>query len=247
MKRHPYLYSTVVIFLVWLMISGMAIRYIPSPIAVIVYMFEHIRELLVHVLASMVRISMAIMITMVFGTLIGLALGRSKWADLLFSPLFYTFYPIPKISFLPLLILIFGIGNGSKIALVVLILMFQTILTIRDAVKGIPNEQWLAMKSMQPTKLQQYRHLILPAITPKIFTALRLSIGTGLSVLFFSENYATTRGIGYFIMDSWLKLSYDGMFSGIVAISLMGTLLFAVIDRLEHYFCPWNKNIHTHT
>lgn len=241
MRKHPYLYSVTVIFIIWLLISSLDIKYIPSPIETLSYMAARWSRIGKHLMVSLFRIFTAILFTMVLGGTVGIALGRSQAFDKFVSPLFYTLYPVPKIAFLPLLILMFGIGNGSKIVLVVLILFFQTVLSIRDAVKTIPDAHFMAMKSLRPSRGQLYRHLIIPAILPALFTALRLSIGTGLSVLFFSENYATNYGIGYYIMDNWLKMDYTGMFAGIVAISLMGSLLFGLIDQAERRLCPWNN------
>jgi NitT/TauT family transport system permease protein len=98
----------------------------------------------------------------------------------------------------------------------------------------------LSIKSLGGHGFQVYKHVILPAILPNLFTSIRVSIGISISVLFFAENYATNLGIGYFIMDSWLKLDYTAMFSGIVLISLMGTFLFNIIDILERKICVWN-------
>ena len=89
------------------------------------------------------------------------------------------------------------------------------------------------------SRAQLYRHIIIPAIMPKIITALRLTVGTGIAVLFFSENFATRYGIGYFIMNSWVVVNYVEMFSGILALSIMGLLLFKIIDKLESRFCAW--------
>ncbi len=241
MRRHPYLYSVTVIFILWMLISTLDIKYIPSPFETLSYMAGRWEQIGKHLAVSLFRIFTAILFTMILGSMLGIALGRSQQFDKYVSPLFYTLYPVPKIAFLPLLILVFGIGNGSKIVLVILILLFQTVLSIRDAVKNIPDAHFLAMKSLGPSRSEIYRHLIIPAILPAMFTALRLSIGTGLSVLFFSENYATNYGIGYYIMDNWLKMDYTGMFAGIVTISLMGSLLFGLIDETERRLCPWNN------
>jgi NitT/TauT family transport system permease protein len=241
MRKHPYLYSVTVIFILWMLISTLDIKYIPSPVETLSYMATRWPWIGKHLVVSLFRIFTAILFTMFLGSTLGIALGRSSHFDKYISPLFYTLYPVPKIAFLPLLILVFGIGNGSKIVLVILILLFQTVLSIRDAVKNIPDAHFLAMKSLAPSRGEMYRHLIIPAILPALFTALRLSIGTGLSVLFFSENYATNYGIGYYIMDNWLKMDYTGMFAGIVTISLMGSLLFGLIDETERRLCPWNN------
>lgn len=240
MKKHPYLYSLSVIILLWWIASFSNIKYLQSPYETFLYIVLNGSVIIRHIAVSMARILTAIFVTMIFGSIAGISLGRSQGLDRYLTPFFYTLYPVPKIAFLPLLILAFGIGNGSKIALVVLILFFQIVLSIRDAVKAIPSFHFLSIKTMYPSQLQVYKHLIIPAILPALFTALRISIGTGLSVLFFSENYATQYGIGYYIMDNWMKMDYTGMFAGIVSISMMGIFLFGVIDQLERHLCPWN-------
>jgi NitT/TauT family transport system permease protein len=68
---------------------------------------------------------------------------------------------------------------------------------------------------------------------------MRISIGVSISVLFFAENFATKWGIGYFIMNSWLLVDYTAMFSGILALSLLGLIMFSLIDMLDKKFCSW--------
>ena len=66
-------------------------------------------------------------------------------------------------------------------------------------------------------------------------------MGVSISVLFFGGNFATTYGIGYFIMNSWIMANYVDMFSGILALSIIGLLIFKLIDLLESKFCIWVK------
>jgi NitT/TauT family transport system permease protein len=64
-------------------------------------------------------------------------------------------------------------------------------------------------------------------------------MATAVSVLFFTETFGTQYGMGYFIMDAWLRVNYLEMYAGIVVLSLIGLLLFGVIDLIEHYACRW--------
>ena len=240
MKQHRYIYSSVVIFAIWFTLSLLLkLNYIPSPVATIVYIGQHINEIFAHVSMSLYRIMIAMILTILLGTWCGVMTARVDVMDRSLTPLFYTLYPIPKIAFLPILMLLLGIGNASKIALVSLILFFQIVITIRDSVKNIHPSYYLSIKSLGASKSDIYRHVIIPAMLPSLFTALRLSVGTSISVLFFAENYATQLGIGYFIMDSWLKINYTAMFAGVVVISLMGSLIFAALDMLESKICNW--------
>ncbi|MBS7526506.1 ABC transporter permease [Fusibacter paucivorans] len=240
MKRKQVLYSSIAIFLLWLAFAFLDRRgIIPSPVNVILYLTVHWARLLQHLSMSFFRICIAIFATMVTGTAIGILSARSAKADAAVTPLLYALYPVPKIAFLPLLMLFFGLGNMSKILLVSLILFFQIAIAVRDGVKNIPEGYFLTVKPFRPSTMQLYQHVILPALLPQLFTALRVSVGTSISVLFFAENFATQYGIGYFIMDSWLKLDYCAMFAGIIVISFMGSFIFLLIDLSEKHFCRW--------
>ena len=192
-----------------------------------------------HIVVSFFRIVAAMVISMSMGVPLGLWMGRSKRADFVLSPVAYILYPIPKVAFLPLFMILFGLGNTSKIILIITIILFQILLTVRDGVKEIPQELYYSAKSLGLDRLQIYRHLILPAVLPKILSALRVSIGVSIATLFFSENFATAYGIGYFIMNCWVMADYVQMFAGILALSLMGILIFKAVDLMEKKLCPW--------
>ena len=133
---------------------------------------------------------------------LGLAVGAEATLGRRVSPFIYLLYPVPHVVLLPLIIILFGIGNFSKIFLIALIVFFQILVTTRDAAKNIHRNYFYSLQTLGATRLQVYRHLILPACLPKILTAMRISIGTAVAILFFVESFATTRGLGYIIMDS---------------------------------------------
>ncbi len=79
-----------------------------------------------------------------------------------------------------------------------------------------------------------------PASVPAALTALRVSIGTAVAVLFFAESFAMNSGLGYYIIvDSWGRLAYADMYAGVVALSLLGLILYFVVDWLERALAPW--------
>ncbi len=242
LKKYPFLYSCLIILIIWTVAYfWIGKSFMPSPYETLIYLATHFGLISLHLLTSLYRIFIAIVITAVLGSIVGMVTARHSRLDAWLSPLLYTLYPVPKIAFLPLLMLFFGLGNTSKIVLVSLILFFQIAISVRDSVKAIHPSYFLAIKSLGSTQGQVYQHVIVPAILPGLFTSLRISVGTSISVLFFAENFATQYGIGYYIMDAWLKLDYTGMFAGIVAISFMGGALFMLLDLLESKICKWHQ------
>lgn len=237
------LYGIFIVVLFWyilhLTVSSSAI---PSPYKTILNFIEIFPGTLsLHLLVSLARITTAVLVSLILGSLIGLWIGMSEKADELITPIVYILYPLPKIAFLPILMILFGLGNTPKVVLIIIIIIFQIIVAARDGVREIPKELFYSVASLGLNKVQTYRHLIIPAVLPKIITALRISVGVSISVLFFGENFATTYGIGYFIMNSWLMVNYVEMFSGILALSIMGFLIFKIIDILENKLCRWIK------
>lgn len=214
---------------------------IPGPLETIITFGKLMTDKLsLHIIISLFRIIASILISLVIGVPMGLWLGLSKRADAIISPVTYILYPIPKVAFLPLFMMLFGLGNSSKIILMISILVFQIILTVRDGVKEIPGEMYHSVKTLGLNQWQTYIHLVIPAVLPKIISALRVSIGVSIATLFFSENFATTYGIGYFIMNCWVMADYTQMFAGILSMSIMGIFIFKVIDFMEKKLCPWN-------
>lgn len=214
---------------------------IPSPVETFAYFLTIPIDLLMHSLGSTIRVVVAITVSLIIGVPLGIILGVNNKVNRLLSPFLYYMYPIPKVAFLPVFMLLFGLGNTSKIILIIFIIVFQMILSVRDGVLLIPTSHFKVMNSFSATSKQQYRYLIIPAILPQVFSGLRISIGISLATLFFAENYATTYGVGYFIMSAWTKMNYPEMFSGIIALGFIGLLFFKLLDGLEQHYTPWTR------
>lgn len=170
---------------------------------------------------------------------LGLMVGAEEGLRRRLSPFIYLLYPVPHVVLLPLIIILFGIGEFSKVFLIALIVFFQILVTTRDAAKNIHRNYYLAMQTLGASRLQVYRHVILPATLPKILTAMRISIGTAVAILFFVESFATTKGLGYIIMDAWGRADYIGLYSGISSMAALGFGLYLLLDRLERRLCAW--------
>lgn len=216
---------------------------VPSPFETIAYMVTVPIDLIKHCAASILRVLAAIGVSLVIGVPLGIILGVNKTCRRFFSPLLYFVYPIPKVAFLPVFMLLFGLGNTSKVILVIWIIIFQIMLSVRDGVEQIAPLYFKVMDSFCVTAGQRYRYLILPAILPQIFTGLRISIGISLASLFFAENYATKYGIGYYILSAWTKMDYVEMFGGILALGFVGVFLFKILDKLGSASAPWLNNV----
>ena len=193
----------------------------------------------IHAIASACRILEGLFIALLIAVPTGLLLANYPKLNKICSPLLYFTYPVPKLALLPVVMLLLGIGEAAKIAMIVMILVFQLIVSIRDAALHIPREDFHVLISLGANKRQILRWITLPAILPETLTAIRVAIGTAASVLFFTETFGTDRGMGFYIVDSWMRLAYGEMYAGIFVLSLLGFILFFTIDILEKRVCKW--------
>lgn len=237
----PTFYGLCMVIFIWECLSLLVqSNVLPSPFDAFSVFFKLLPTVLYqHVLASLYRIILSLMITLALGIPLGLLCGLLPRVDTYLSPITYILYPLPKVAFLPLFMIFLGIGDGSKVMLMVTVIIFQVILAIRDGVKALPRELFLSVHTLGLTPVQCFSHLIFPGILPQLFSALRISLGMCIATLFFAENFATTYGLGYLIMNAWSMVDYPKMFAGILALSSLGLLLFKCIDTLELLACPW--------
>ena len=215
---------------------------IPSPEQVLLRLMQKFPDTIaVHAGYSLLRIVLGLVVAVAVGYPVGVLMGYFPRVNRLLAPILYLTYPVPKIALLPVVMLLFGVGERSKLLLVFLIIVFQVVVAVRDAVAAIPPETYAPLRVLGATFAQIVRHIIVPASLPKFITAVRVAMATAISVLFFTETFGTQYGIGYYIMDAWLRVNYLDMYAGITVLSTMGLVLFILLDWTERRLCAWNQ------
>lgn len=241
-NKLKYLCGMIIILVIWQLIAIKTNNIIfPSPIDISLYVFKKKDVFLIHGSYSLVRVTIGLVITFALGLVIGVLSGVSSRVNESLTPLVYFAYPVPKMALLPFVLLIFGIGEASKIAMIVLISIFPVILSIRDGITNIDKENFNIMYSLGAKKSEIIWEIVIPGIMPCILTTLRLTVGTALSILFLTENFGTRYGLGYHIMESWMRADYKGMYGAVIIISLIGMILYKLLDVLESKVCRWKK------
>lgn len=239
-----YLTVIAAIALVWKgMAMGPAGDVLPHPEDALAAFFHHLgrADFWGHIRASTVRAVAAMAIAWGTAFPLGVFMGSLPHLDRALAPFVFLTYPIPKIVLLPVFLLLLGLGESSRIAMIALILAYQILVTTRDGVKGINPKYFDTIHSLGGGYRHALRHVLIPAALPHGFTALRLGTGVSVAVLFFVESFATQQGLGYFIMDAWGRLTYDDMFAGIFGMSALGVVLYEATNLLERRACRWQK------
>jgi NitT/TauT family transport system permease protein len=242
MKRRDLLFATIALLFLWQIASLVVDEPIlPGPIVVGQAFIKGLGSGLgTHFLVSMLRVLASILLAVALAAPAGIILGQSERLNRYISPAIYMVYPVPKVVFVPIILLLFGIGDFPKILIIFLILFFQILVLVRDSAASIETRTLLSVRSLGAGRRALFRYVYYPSSLSAILTAVRQSIGTAVAVLYIAELFATQQGLGYYIYFNGNTLfNYPAMYAGVVAMSLLGLGLYFSVDKLEHRLCPW--------
>lgn len=236
--------AAIVLVVLWAVTAAaLAKPFLPSPAIAMAAFLKLASDgtLGLHAGASASRVLWALAASFMPAAALGLAAGRSSRLDAIVSPLVYLLHPLPKAAFLPIILLVFGLGEASKIFLVGLIVFSQILVSARDSARRVPRQLIDSVRSLGASRLELAFLVVVPAALPDLLTSLRVSLGTAVAVLFLAETFATDTGLGYLIVDSWSRVAYAEMYAAIIALSLLGLTLFAAVDAADRFLCPWHS------
>jgi ABC-type nitrate/sulfonate/bicarbonate transport system permease component len=246
-RRRDLILAVVILLVLWQILALFLDQpVLPSPMSVLSALVEETLqgELPRHFMASLLRVLAGTILAVVAAVPAGLVLGQSKRMNSIFSPYIYILYPIPKVVLVPIVLLLFGVGNLSKVILIFLVLFFQILVLVRDQAGSVRQELVQSVRSLGAGRRALFRFVYFPSSLPAILTALRQSVGTAVAVLYIAELFATQWGLGYYIYFNGSTLfDYPAMYAGILAMSLMGLGLYFAVDWSERRFTPWQRSV----
>lgn len=176
---------------------------------------------------------------LITGLATGTLLGLSRTARAALEPMLSAIYTIPKLAILPFLLLIFGFGELPKILLIALGVFFVIWVTVLESLEDVPPTYIEAAQVFRIGGWQRYRHILIPAILPNLFTGIRIALGNAVLIAVATEFVNGDQGIGYRIWHSWSLFQAGHMYVGIVAVAVMGFLLTYFVKFLSHKLVPW--------
>jgi ABC-type nitrate/sulfonate/bicarbonate transport system permease component len=219
-------------------------RYVPSPLAIAQAGWDLALSgrLANDIGASLRRLVIGFVLGAVPGILLGMVMGLNRWVRAAIDPLIAALYPIPKIAILPLLMLAFGLGDASKVAVVAMSVLFLTIINTTTGVVQLDRIYFEVARNYGTPWYKLFTRVILPGALPVIFAGLRISLGVSLVVLVGAEFVASDAGIGYLIWVSWQTLVVENMFVGIIVITVLGVLSTLFLHEVERLLVPWRRD-----
>jgi NitT/TauT family transport system permease protein len=196
-------------------------------------------ELTSHISASLARSVSGYFLAVLIGIPVGLMIGWYTLAGDLLNPVIEVFRNTAPLALLPVFTLILGIGETSKIAVVIYGCLWPILLNTTSGVRNVDPLLIKSAKSLGLSPFQIFQKVILPAAIPSIFIGLRLAASLSILVLIAAEMIGAKAGLGFLINYSQFSFQIPNMYAGIITISFIGYLINAVLIRIEKKFSNW--------
>jgi taurine transport system permease protein len=236
------------LFVGWFLITNLGLikpLFLPTPQAVFEQFYEYLtgaandKPLWQHLVASVLRVSVAFWLAFLTAVPVGIAMGMSRVVRGIFDPPIEFYRPLPPLAYLPLIIIWFGIDETPKVLLIYLACFAPLALAARSGMKSAAQEQINAAYSMGANYRQVIVHVILPSALPEILVGMRIAIGFGWTTLVAAEMVAANVGLGQMVLNASNFLRTDIVIMGIVVIGVIAYLFDLLMRWVERKVVPW--------
>jgi len=210
--------------------------YFPPPSLILASLVDLLRgwDLWSHVGVTVMRGSIGYIIAMTVAIPTGLLMGKFRLVNTLLEPIVDILRPMPSAAVIPVAIILFGIEDKMKIAVIIFGAVWPTIISTIDGIRSVDPLVLDTGRLLQLTPSQMLLRIALPAASPTIATGMRISLAIALILAVTSEMIAGSNGLGYFILDAERGFAFRNMYAGIVMLGLIGYLssrLFVLAER----------------
>jgi NitT/TauT family transport system permease protein len=239
--------SPLLILLVWEIVVRVHLldaRFFPAPSSVIEELLLLVQsgQLFVDIGWTLLRVVIGTLLGTIPGVILGIVLGLSPMVRAFVQPAISALYPVPKIALFPLVMLMFGIGEASKWAIVAVAVFFQVFYSTLAGVVNIDRIYLDVASNFKASRWQTFYTVAVPGALPFIFTGFQLGIGMALIVVVIAENFGTQVGVGFLIWRSWQIFEVRDMYVGLIVVALMGYCFQLLLQRLQKAIIPWKKD-----
>lgn len=198
-------------------------------------------ELLHNTLVSVERVLLGFVAGGIPGILIGVSMGLSPLVRSAIEPMIQATYPIPKLAIMPLILLIFGLGETSKVFTIAIGVFYLVVINSMAGVLHIEKIYLDVAKNFGASRKDFYLTVALPGALPMIFTGLKLGMGMALILVVAAEMSAAKAGVGWMIWRAYDMFAIEQMFVALMILSVLGYLFSILLDVAEHWIIPWKR------
>lgn len=216
-------------------------RFFPAPSSVLVTLVQLAQsgELQDDILISLQRLVLGFLLGGIPAIIIGILMGISRPVRAFVEPLITATYPIPKSSLLPLILLIFGLGEMSKVVMVAIGVFFPIAINATAGVLNISPIYRDVGRSFKASGWDTFRTIALPGALPFIMTGIKLGAGLALVLIAIAEMVGAKSGIGYMIWSAWETFAVSQMYVGLFVIAIIGFLISFGLNAIERRIIRW--------
>ncbi len=215
-------------------------RFFPAPSSILTTMLHLLQNgsLESNTWATLVRIFWGFLLGAIPALALGLVMGLYRPIRMLVEPLILATYPIPKSAIFPLILLIFGLGEPSKIVMVAIGAFYPIVINTASGVMQIPPIYLDVGVNFQASRWNMFRTIALPGALPFIMTGLKIGAGLSLILIAVAEMFGAQTGLGFMIWNAWQILSVNTMYVGLIVIALIGFIITVGLNELESILIP---------
>jgi ABC-type nitrate/sulfonate/bicarbonate transport system permease component len=246
----PYLVIAAVL-IAWeltVRIKGIAPIFLPAPSVILKYLVSMTLDgsIPYHLMITFVRILVGFAVAAVAGILVGIAMGVSPLTARIFDPWIGAFYPLPKISLIPLLIIWLGTGESYKIVISAVSAFFPVVISTYAAIRQVDTGLMKAAKDLGANTRQIQYNVVIPAALPGIFSGLQLGMGVTIIMIVAAEMIGGTSdsGMGFLLIHAGQVLETEKVFAGLIVLAIFGAVVTGAQKRIDRLIAPWAHREH---
>jgi len=198
-------------------------------------------ELLYNTAVSVQRVLWGFLAGSIPGILLGISMGLSPLVRSAFEPMIAATYPIPKLALMPLILLLFGLGETSKIFTIAIGVFYLVVINTMAGVLSIDKIYLDVAQNFGANRKNFYLTVALPGALPMIFAGLKLGMGMALILIVAAELSAAKAGVGWMIWRAYDMFDIEQMFIALITLSILGYIFSLLLDRLENWVLPWKR------
>lgn len=193
-----------------------------------------------HIIATLSEILAGFLAAAVVGVILGILIAASDYLRSVLLPIIVSLQIIPKIALAPLILIWFGFGLMSKVAISFLIAFFPILVNTLSGLMSVEPELIDLVRGMKGTEVQIFRKIRIPAALPHIFAGFKISITLSVVGATVGEFVGSAKGLGYIILLSEAELNTPLMFTALMSLSVLGISLYGLVVLAERMIIPWH-------
>lgn len=246
-----YAISIVSFLLIWDAMSVLNVlgRFLPRPVEVLYQLYDMLihplagKTLMMHLWFSLRRVLIAFVIAVIIGVPVGISMGFSPYVNAFVKPVFDMFKPMPPIAWISLAILWFGIGETSKIFIIIIGAVVPCIINSYNGIRLVDPEMYDCIRMLGGNRRQEVIQVTFPAAFPAIFAGIQISLSMAWTTVLAAELVGAREGMGFIIISGMNQSKPAMIIGGMVVIALTAWAISMVVTRMERWVCPWKTNL----